>query len=338
MKKEKTEIKRKEEKQEKKQIKEEKKETTKKETKKKDEKTKKKSKKKVSPMRFFIRFAMVMLLLSAGYYFLTKNATNTFIIFSGALLLCSVYLVMKKRMKRHYEIKKMEEVFPDFISLMSSNLRAGMTVDRALVLSARKEFAPLDEEIMKVGKDILTAREISEALYDMGQRIGSEDIKKTIQLIISGIRSGGNLSILLEQTSTHMRERNFVKKRAASNVLMYVIFIFFAVAIGAPLLFALSSVLVQIMSTIFADVPTTEINTNVPFTISSINVSLNFVIYFSAAFITVSGILASLILGLVSKGNEKDGLKYTIPLIVIGLTVYFSSRWFLGTYFANVFG
>lgn len=317
----------------------EKQKTEEKKTEKKAEpRKKKKNNKKISPIRALLRFAMVMILLSAFYYFITRDATNTFLIFSGAIVLFSTYLFMQKKLKRHQEIKKMEDVFPDFISLMSSNLRAGMTVDRALVLSARKEFAPLDKEIMQVGKDILTAREISEALYDMGQRIGSEDIKKTIQLIISGLRSGGNLSVLLEQTSTHMRERNFVKKRASSNVLMYVIFIFFAVAVGAPMLFALSSVLVQIMSSIFAEAPTTDIGTNVPFTISSINVSLNFVIYFSASFIIVSGILASLILGLVGKGNEKDGLKYMIPLILIGLTVYFSARWLLGIYFGNIFG
>ncbi|MBU0907056.1 MAG: hypothetical protein KKE05_02760, partial [Nanoarchaeota archaeon] len=128
-------------------------------------KVKKIARKDAGPLRSFIRFLMILLLLSALYYFITKNATNAFVIFSGAILLFSAYLVMRKRLKRHYEIKKMEEVFPDFISLMSSNLRAGMTVDRALVLSARKEFAPLDAEIMKVGKDILTAREINVALY-----------------------------------------------------------------------------------------------------------------------------------------------------------------------------
>jgi hypothetical protein len=221
---------------------------------------------------------------------------------------------------------------------MSSNLRAGMTVDRALILSSRKEFYPLDREIMRVGKDILTAREISGALFDMGQRIGSDEIKKTIQLLISGIRSGGNLSVLLEQTSSHMRERGFVKKRAASNVLMYVIFIFFAVSIGAPLLFSLSSVLVEMMSSIFADVPISETATNLPFTLSSISVSLNFILYFSAAFIIASAILASLILGLVSSGNEKDGLKYTVPLVLIGLVVFFFSRLLLTKYFGNLFG
>jgi archaeal flagellar protein FlaJ len=301
-------------------------------------KIKKKYSEKMTTLRLFGYFLIGMMLLTIPYYFATKNAPNSFIIFSAAILIFSVYLAMRKRLKRYHEIKKMEEVFPDFISLMSSNLRAGMTIDRALILSARKEFAPLDKEIMQVGKDILTSREISEALYDMGERIGSDEIRKTIQLLISGIRSGGNLSVLLEQTSNNMRERGFVKKRAASNVLMYIIFIFFAVAIGAPLLFALSSILVQMMTSIFADVPMAETTTNLPFTISAINISLNFIIYFSTAFIVVSAILASLILGLVSSGNERDGLKYTVPLILIGLVVFFSSRMLLAKYFTNLFG
>ena len=301
------------------------------------EKKIKKVKREISTARLFVYFLMIMLFLAALYYAATRNVSSSFFIFFGAILIFSAYLFMRKKLKRFYEIKKMEEVFPDFISLMSSNLRAGMTVDRALVLSARKEFAPLDKEIMQVGKDILTAREISEALYDMGQRIGSEDIRKTIQLITSGIRSGGSLSILLEHTASNIRGRNFVKKKAASNVLMYVIFIFFAVAIGAPLLFALSSVLVQIMASIFADVPVTATNANLPFTIGSINISLDFIIYYSAFFITVSAVLASLILGLVSDGNEKDGLKYTIPLVLIGLTVFFLARLILSSYFADVF-
>src|SRR4030042_1953205 len=115
-----------------------------------------------------------------------------------------------------------------------------MTIDKALLLSSRKEFAPLDEEILLLGKEIITGKEIMQALHDMSLRIKSDKIRKTLELVISGIRSGGNISILLEETAVNMRERNFIEKKSASNVLMYVIFIFFAVAIGAPLLFGLS--------------------------------------------------------------------------------------------------
>ena len=74
----------------------------------------------------------------------------------------------------------------------------------------------------------------------MSDRIDSEKISKVITLIISGLKAGGNISDLLEQTSKNMKEKEIIEKKAASSILMYVIFIFFAVGIGAPLLFGLS--------------------------------------------------------------------------------------------------
>lgn len=299
---------------------------------------KKKKEKKISTQRVFISFLLVMIVVTGAFFFFTKNAVQSFILFSGAVLLFSFYLVMKKRLDYYSRIKKMEEVFPDFISLMSSNLRAGMTIDRALILSARKEFAPLDKEIMQLGKDILTGGEITQALKDMAKRIESDEIRKTVQILISGIQSGGNLAVLLENTANNMRERIFVRKRASSNVLMYVIFIFFAVAVGAPLLFGLSNVLVEIMSNIFANISVEDVSVSLPFTISQINISTTFVFYFSLIFIVVSSVLASLILGLVSKGKESDGTKYILPLVVIGITVFLVSRFVLLQYFSGIFG
>ena len=271
---------------------------------------------------FLISRSLLALLISAVAFF----------------LLVEFYFIISKKLKRSADIKKMEESFPDFIELMSSNLRAGMTIDKALILSSRKEFAPLDKEVLNLGKDIITGREVSRALKEMAERIGSEKIHKTINLIISGIRSGGNLSILLEETAANMRERNFVEKRAASNVLMYVIFIFFAVSIGAPLLFGLSSVLVEILTDILASFPeTSNVSSNLPFAITKINITVEFLVYFAITFLVVIDILASLVLGLVSKGQEKEGFKYTIPLIVMSLSVFFITRFAILRYFSAFF-
>lgn len=270
-------------------------------------------------------------------YLFTKNIINSFAAFIVPTTLLVFYLAVRKRLKRYNEVKKMENVFPDFISLMASNLRASMTIDRALLLSSRKEFAPLDKEIVQVGKDILTAREITTALQNMAERIGSDEIKKTVQLIISGLRSGGNLSIILEQTANNMRERMFIQKRAASNVLMYVIFIIFAVSIGAPLLFGLSSVLVGVLTGIFKSLPETGTSAALPFSFSEINISMTFIFYFSMTFILAMNIMAALMIGLVSKGQEKEGLKYIIPLTITGVIVYLISRKFLLGTFSSFF-
>lgn len=278
------------------------------------------------------------LLVSIVVFYFIRTFLETGIAFAATFILLTLYFFLSDKLKKVANIRKMEDSFPDFIGLMASNLRAGMTVDRALLLSSRKEFAPLDEEIMLLGKDIITGKEITLALEDAGKRIPSDKIRKTLRLIISGIRSGGNLAILLEETSENMRSRGFVEKRAASNVLMYVIFIFFAVAVGAPLLFGLSSVLVDVLTQLLAEVPQDQQVSNVPFALSGVTISSTFVFYYALIFVLVSDVLASLVLGLVSKGDERAGFKYVIPIIVISIGVFLGSRILLLRYFGNLFG
>lgn len=296
-------------------------------------------KEKRQSRNIFIPLIIALIVSSATYYY-NKSWIVSVVVLAIIFVLLTVYLAVRQKLKRHYEIKKMEEVFPDFIQLMASNLRAGMTIDKALLLSSRKEFAPLDTEIVKLGKDIVTGKEIDVSLSAMAKRIQSDKITKTISLIISGIRSGGNLAILLEQTAANMRERNFVEKRAASNVLMYVIFIFFAVAVGAPVLFSLSSVLVGVLTSLFANLPAMDAaaTARLPLTLTKVAISTEFVTYFSLTFIVVSDILASLVLGLVSKGEEKEGVKYIAPIVLLSVACFFGVKYILGTYFAGFFG
>ena len=246
-----------------------------------------------------------------------------------------VYFYFAIQLKKYKKIKKMEEVFPDFLQLMSSNLRAGITIDRSMLLSVREEFDPLDKEIQKAGREIATGKSMELSLLNMAGRIGSEKIRKTLLLIISGMRAGGNLATLLEQTGTNMRENLFIEKKAASNVLMYVIFIFVAVAAGAPALFGLSTVLVEILTNLLSGIPDIE-SAAVPFTLSTISVSVTFIKYFALTFIIVIDILAALVLGLVSKGEEKEGLKYLLPILAISLVVFFAVRILLSNVMAGL--
>lgn len=268
-----------------------------------------------------------------------KKLITAFVGFAVVAGLFFVYIYLKSRSRKNEKIRKIESSFPDFLQLMASNLRAGMTVDRAMLLSSRPEFAPLDKEILNVGKDIATGRSIETALLDMSKRIKSEKVEKTILLIISGIRSGGDLAILLEQTATRMREKEFIEKKAASNILMYNIFVFIAASFGAPVLFSLSTLLVETLSNTLTNMPSVDATyTNLPIALSSINVSVNFIKYFSLFFIVVTDVLAALVLGLVSKGEEREGFKYIIPMLVISLSIFFIIRIVLSGFTRGIMG
>jgi pilus assembly protein TadC len=294
-------------------------------------------KKPVNNLKIQIIVFVIALALALIVYFVTRNILQASIALVLVIVGIPLYIFASNKLKKSAEIRKMELVFPDFIELMSSNLRAGMTIDKALLLSSRREFSPLDREITILGKDIVTGKEITQALREMSERIKSDKIRKTIDVIISGIKSGGNISVLLEETAVNMRERMFMEKRAASNVLMYILFIFFAVAIGAPVLFGLSTALVHIMSDILSTIPSTDVPINAPMTMTKVSISTSFVTWFSIIFLVVASFLASTIIGLVSKGDEKSGLKYALPLSAIGITVFLLISKLMVNYFGSFF-
>jgi pilus assembly protein TadC len=279
---------------------------------------------------------LIGLIFASIFLLITKRLIVSIILAILIPVSLSVYFYLLNQLTKYKRIKKIEGVFPDFLQLMSSNLRAGITIDRSMLLSVREEFDPLDKEINKTGREIATGKSMETALLNMAKRIGSEKIQKTILLIISGMRAGGNLATLLEQTGTNMRESDFIEKKAASNVLMYVIFIFVAVAVGAPALFALSTVLVQTLSILLGGMPEVE-SVALPFTLSKISVSVNFITYFSLIFVIVIDMLAALVLGLVSKGEEKEGFKYFPPILIISLVIFFTIKILLSGVMAGVF-
>ncbi|HKL23727.1 MAG TPA: type II secretion system F family protein [Candidatus Nanoarchaeia archaeon] len=278
---------------------------------------------------------ILSLLVGIFVYFVGSNSGWFFL---GSMIVLQVLFYMNLSMKATSRISKMEKMFPDFLQLMSSNLRAGMTVERSFISSARPELNPLDEEIKETGREVATGKDITNAFREMSKRIDSEEIKNIISLIISGLRTGGDISSLLQTISSNMREKEHLEKKASSNVTMYVIFIFVAVAIGAPVLFGLSSILVEVILNITGNLPGVEnAQMSMPLTFSGVDISVNFVIYFSITLIVVTDFISSMLLGLVNKGSEKYGLKYLFPLLAVSMALFFGVRAILSGFVEGMF-
>lgn len=293
---------------------------------------------KVRPEKYHNKIILISLIITiiftAFFYFLKISLLYSLLVLFGV----NFFFYIKTSLKATSRVRKMEEVFPDVISLMASNLRSGITIDRSFLLSARPEFAPLDEEILRTGRDITTGKDIVVALKNMGQRIDSEKINKIISLIVSGIKAGGNISDLLEQTSSNMREKEFLEKRTSSSILMYLIFILFTIVIGAPVLFSLSSVLIQIiiqLSSTIPDMSTTRMD--LPLTFNNIGLSTQFIIYFSVIFLIITDFISSMVIGLVNKGESKEGLRYFLPILVFSLSMFFLFRIVLLKFLSGMF-
>ena len=231
-----------------------------------------------------------------------------------------------------------EEVLPDALQLMASNLRAGLTPDRALLVSARPEFGSLERAIRRTSKEVITGKNLPDALLELPKNIKSKVLMRTIQLISQGIRSGGKIADLLEQTADDMRTQKIIQKEVRATVLMYEIFITLAVGFGGPLLFGVSSYLTTVLTaqTSSADVPD-EVTSSMPIApMGKITIDENFVVMYAVACITLSSVFGSLIIGLLKEDNELAGVKFIPPLLCVALSLFFGVRYFIFTYFGDM--
>ncbi|MEK6934664.1 MAG: type II secretion system F family protein [Nanoarchaeota archaeon] len=284
---------------------------------------------------FFLLFSLLLsLALSFIIAFLFKfNLLITFIII---LIIIQLAFYFGLSLKADANAKFVETVLPDALQLMTSNLRAGLTTDRALILSARPEFGPLSYEINEAGKKITLGKDLGTALEEMAGHFKSTIFKKTIILIVSGLKSGGELTELLDQTSINLRREKLLEEKIKTNVLMYVIFIFIAIGFGAPILFGLSSFLVEIMQTNLAQINVPE-TTSLPLSFSQVVIQPSFILTFVIVSLITTSILGSLVLGLIGKGSEKAGLRYIPILSSLTLTVFFITRFLISVMFSGIF-
>ncbi|MEM4347720.1 MAG: type II secretion system F family protein [Candidatus Altiarchaeota archaeon] len=233
-----------------------------------------------------------------------------------------------------------ESVLPDALQLMSSNIRAGLTTDRALLLSARPEFGPLALEIKRVGKETMTGRSLTDSLNRMTESIKSETLSKTIDLVNVSIRSGGKLADILDQIASDLREQQMIQREISASVLMYVLFIFIAIAFGAPLLFAMSSFLVKMlvenMSVISAELPQLQEMQGIPIKVGTIKISIDFIKTFALVSLTSTSIFGALIMGLILKGDEKSGFKFLPILLFFSIGLFLLGSYLLDTFFGEM--
>jgi flagellar protein FlaJ len=226
-----------------------------------------------------------------------------------------------------------ESILPDALQLMAANIRSGLTPDKALLFSARPEFGILEKEIRLAASKAIAGEPLEEALLSIGDRIKSRLVSRTFKLIIDGMRKGGELANLLEQTSEDMREIKLLKKEISAQVGMYAIFILIATGIAAPLLFSLSSYLIQTMYSLgeSINIKGAESYTSMGFLKLSIGgVSPSFIQTYAFLMMLSSSIFGSLLVGILQSGKEKAGLKYIPLLIAANFLIFFLAQIFLG--------
>lgn len=169
-----------------------------------------------------------------------------FIEIASGLVLPNFFLSKKIKARQ----KKIQNSLPDTIDLLTVSVEAGLGFDGALSKVIDKMPGPLADEFDNVLQEIKVGKQKRDALRDMSDRIGIQDLSTFVSSIIQadqfGVSIGNVLRIQSEQMRQKRRQRAQEKamKAPVKMIIPMVLFIF-------PTLFSvlLGPIVIQIMNT-----------------------------------------------------------------------------------------
>jgi len=192
--------------------------------------------------------------------------------------------------------KKMEEMLPDFLQVVSSNLKGGLSFENALLGAIKPRFSILANEMAEVSKKVMTGHEISVALSELGDKYDSPMLKRTIDLMITELESGGEVAGLIDKIVENIKETKVLKEEISASAVAYMIFIAAIVIVIAPMLFALSFHLLVVILNFVTRLSAATSNVGaLPFSISGVSVDPTNFKNFSIAAVAVISLFSSLI-------------------------------------------
>ena len=233
---------------------------------------------------------------------------------------------------------QVENVLADFLQLTAANVRAGMTIDKALWYSIRPRFGVLARELEIVAKQTMMGKSLEKSLLELADKYDSLILKNSISLLIEGLAAGGEVGSLLNRIAENIQETQLLKKEMAANVMTYVIFITFASILAAPFLMALSYQLLIVINTLGESVASQQVpNVGVGISFSKPAITPKDFKIFAILSLTVTSMFSAMIITTIRKGNIKEGVK-TIPIfIAISLALFFTFTSILTAFFSGLF-
>ncbi|MFH1447956.1 MAG: type II secretion system F family protein [Candidatus Micrarchaeota archaeon] len=236
--------------------------------------------------------------------------------------------------------KDIEENLPDLMLLIASNVRAGETIDWAITSALKHAYGPINAEFDRVARDLASGVSVEDSFNQLAKRNRSSILRNVVDLILFGMESGGSMSDLLTDISFEIRMTQTLKKEVDSQVAVYRAFFVIIILFVAPVLLAISTNFLMVTK-VFGERLSEDLGTmpmNSPMSqggmVSELlvkiqegevggQITVQDMYYFSYSLCVVSSVVASLLLGVISRGEERAGLRYIPVFLIISIVVYY---------------
>jgi flagellar protein FlaJ len=209
--------------------------------------------------------------------------------------------------------KEKEEKFLDFSRDLVEGVKSGTPISRSILNVQNKDYGALSPHIKKMANQISIGIPVRDALGTFAKDLKNRTIIRSVALIREAERTGGNIEVILDSVANSMSSIEKLKKERQSSI--------YSLVIQGYIIYFIFIVIILVMQ--FQILPMTRGVTDLG-TVGDIGISTVVMTpeKLSAPFLYLlltQGFFAGLIIGKLSMGSIKAGLKHSAILMIISV-------------------
>jgi flagellar protein FlaJ len=211
---------------------------------------------------------------------------------------------------------------PKFLREVAEAGRSGLTLTRAIEISAQRKYGPLTDELRKLVAQMSWGITLEKALEFFSQRVDTLLARRTAHLVGEVSRAGGDVQEVLESVNKHITDLHQIERERKSSIRPYVAIVYVAVTI-----FLVTDIL--LIKTFFEEIAKLQ---QLQMEVASgalLQITLDVPTSTRVLFHTsiVQAFFGGLIAGKMGEGELGAGLKHCLILMLVSFLAFFLLVW-----------
>lgn len=211
---------------------------------------------------------------------------------------------------------------PKFLREVAEAGRSGLTLTRAIELSAQRKYGPLTKELQKLVAQMSWGVTLEKALEYFSQRADTLLGRRTAHLVGEVARAGGDVQEVLESVNKHITDLHQLERERKSSIRPYIAIVYVAVII-----FLVTDIL--LIKTFFEEIAKLQELQKEVVSGALLQITLDVPTSTRVLFHTsiIQAFFGGLIAGKMGEGELGAGLKHALILMTISFLAFFLLVW-----------
>jgi flagellar protein FlaJ len=276
---------------------------------------------KLNKMHWFGIISFLIIIVIDLIFFLDKMNLFYFLLGIGIMILLLPFIV--GIMVNNQKEQEINSMFLEFTRNLAESVSTGTPISKSIINMRKNNYEVLNPYVQKLANQIYIGIPLSKALENFSNDVDSSVITRAIGLIKEAEKSGGEIDYILDSTAKSIAEVEKLKKERQAAIYNLVVqgYIIFFLFIGIMMIMEFkiiplaTGINIGSLSSVNFD---SQVQTS---NVDPINFSRPFLYL-----LVTQGFFAGLVIGKISEGSAKAGLKHSFIMATAAFLISTGAR------------